>query len=91
MEESQVLWKGFIICRKGPYWIVRNYKKTVGGTFTHLSAAQRFIDGRLETEKLKQYRAGVKKIKKLPINKRKKEYIKLCQTLNITLPPSWEV
>lgn len=90
MEESEVLWKGFVIKRKGPYWIVKNYRRTVGGTFTMLSAAKKYIDSKIEADRLKMYNAGVRKIKKLPINIRKKEYIKLCQTLNITLPPSWE-
>lgn len=88
MEDSQILWKDFIILREGPYWVVRNSTRYVGGTFTTLTAAKRYIDGRVETDKLKEYTAGLNKIKKMPIKNRKKEYEKLCQTLNISSPLS---
>lgn len=91
MEYTQENRQGFVIIKDGPYWIVRKHKRPVGGTFTMLSAAQKYIEKRIEADRQKEYTAGVRRIKKLPINKRKKEYIKLCQTLNITLPHSWEV
>lgn len=84
MEESEIVWKDYLIIRKGPYWVVRNSTRYIGGTFTMLSAAKKFIDGKIETDKLKDYKEGLNKIKKMPLKNRKKEYEKLCQTLNIS-------
>lgn len=88
MEESEIVWEGFVILRKGPYWVIKNSTRYVGGTFTNLFEAKKYIQGRIEKEKVKAYKVGLRKIHKMPINKRKKEYIKLCQTLNISSPLS---
>lgn len=84
MENSETLWKDFVIVRQGPYWVVRNSTRYIGGFFTTLSAAKRYIDARIEDDKLSTYKTGIREIKKMPINKRKKEYDKLCQTLDIS-------
>lgn len=84
MENSETLWKDFVIVRQGPYWVVRNNTRYIGGTFTTLTAAKRFVDERIEDDKLEAYKTGLNQIKKMPINKRKKEYDKLCQTLDIS-------
>lgn len=88
MEESEIVWEGFVILRKGPYWVIKNSTRYVGGTFTNVFEAKKYIQGRIEKEKVKAYKLGLRKIHKMPINKRKKEYIKLCQTLNISSPLS---
>ena len=88
MEESEIVWEGFVILRKGPYWVIKNSTRYVGGDFTNVFEAKKYIRGRIEKEKIKAYKTNLRKIRKMPINKRKKEYIKLCQTLNISSPLS---
>lgn len=88
MEESEIIWEGFVILRKGPYWIIKNSTRYVGGTFTSVFEAKKYIRRRIEEEKIKAYKVDLRKIRKMPINKRKKEYLKLCQTLNISSPLS---
>ena len=84
MEESQILWKDYLIIRQGPYWVVRNKTRYIGGSFTTLNAAKRFVDAKAEDDRIEAYNKGLREIRKMPIGKRKKEYEKLCQTLNIS-------
>lgn len=90
MEESEIIWEGFVILRKGPYWVIKNSTRYVGGTFTNIFEAKKYIRSRIEKEKIRAYNSGLRKIRKMPIKKRKKEYEKLCQTLNILSPLSQE-
>lgn len=81
MEESKEDWKGYLVYRQGKYWRVRNNGYTYPGVFTMLSKAREFVDSLVVDEKFKEYKRGLKRIREIPdLNKRTKEYKKLCQT-----------
>lgn len=83
MEETQTEWKGYIIIRAGKNWKVRNQKVYVGGTFTMLEKAKAFIDAQIVDKEREEYLTALRRIRKIKdLNKRSKEYKKLCQIHN---------
>lgn len=82
MEESQEERKGYLIVRQGPYWKVRNCNRYVGGTFTMLSKARDWVDARAVEDLDKAWKKAIRRLKKIKdLNKRTKEYKKLCQEM----------
>lgn len=82
MEESKEIWKGYIIVRQGSVWRVRNYNRYVGGSFTMLSKAKAWIDGRVNDDKESEWKTAIRRIRRIKdLNKRSKEYKKLCQEM----------
>lgn len=81
MEDSKKEWKNFVILRQGGFWVVRNHKRFVGGRFTTRQEAERYINRRREEYKRYLMSSGLLKIRRMPIKIRKKEYEKLCQTI----------
>lgn len=84
MEEQTLEWKkDLLIVRDGRFFKVRNCNTYIGGSFTTLEHAKRFIAGynnkRIDTIVKKE----TKKIQKSdkPIKQRMKEYKELCQAI----------
>lgn len=81
MEESKEVWKDYIIVRDGKNWKVRNCNVYVGGTFTMLCKAKAWIEAEIKRKETKKYNSELCRIRKIKdIDKRTKEYKKLCQT-----------
>lgn len=86
MEESKEDWKGYLIYRSGKYWRVRNENYSYPGVFTMLSKARAYVDALIvnstHKERKRVYSKEIKRIREISdLNKRTKEYKKLCQTL----------
>lgn len=82
MEETKEERKGYLIVRQGPYWRVRNGNRYVGGTFTMLSKARDWVDARVNTDYEKAWKRAIIRLKRIKdLNKRTKEYKKLCQAM----------
>ena len=79
MEDKKTEWKNFIILKQGPFWVVRNGKRFVGGKFTSQHEAERYINRRKEAYKRTLLISARRKVLKMPIRLRKKEYDRLCQ------------
>ena len=84
MEEQTIEWKkDLTIVRDGKFFRVRNCNAYIGGAFTTLEHAKRFINGYNNKRIDKIVKQEIKKIKQSdkPINKRMKEYKELCQNI----------
>lgn len=84
METPKINWKNLVVAKKGFYWVVRNNNMDKGGLFTTYEKAEQFRQSVLEKLKKTFYRVAIKRIRKLPIKDRKKEYDRICQILNIS-------
>jgi hypothetical protein len=81
MEESKEIRKDFIIVRDGKNWKVRSGNIYIGGTFTMLEKARAWIDAEVIRRERKEYNSELYRIRKIKdLDKRTKEYKKLCQT-----------
>lgn len=81
MEESKEIRKDFIIVRDGKNWRVRSGNIYIGGTFTMLEKARAWIDAEVIRRERKEYNSELYRIRKIKdLDKRTKEYKKLCQT-----------
>lgn len=81
MEESKEIRKDFIIVRDGKNWKVRSGNQYIGGTFTMLEKARAWIDAEVIRRERKEYNSELYRIRKIKdLDKRTKEYKKLCQT-----------
>ena len=85
MEESKEIRKDFIIVRDGKNWKVRSGNIYIGGTFTMLEKARAWIDAEVIRRERKEYNSELYRIRKIKdLDKRTKEYKKLCQTQQST-------
>ena len=81
MEESKEIRKDFIIVRDGKNWKVRSGNIYIGGTFTMLEKARAWVDAEVIRRERKEYNSELYRIRKIKdLDKRTKEYKKLCQT-----------
>lgn len=81
MEESKEIRKDFIIVREGKNWRVRSGNIYIGGTFTMIDKARAWIDAEVIRRERKEYNSELYRIRKIKdLDKRTKEYKKLCQT-----------
>jgi len=79
MEDQKKEWKNYIVLREGAFWVVRNFKREVGGRFTTKDRALQYIESQRNDFKRKLYKRELRKIRKLPIAIRKRKYLELCQ------------
>lgn len=80
MAEQTEKRKTFKIIRDGRFYKVYNEKHLFPSVFTTYRLAEQFIDRLLTVREEQEFRAAVHEIKKMKnINKKMKEYKKLCQ------------
>ena len=56
MEESQEVWKDYIIVRDGKYWRVFREHHYYGGLFTMLSKARAYVDVLVNNKEIEDYK-----------------------------------
>ena len=84
METPKINWKNLVVAKKGFYWVVRNSNMDKSGLFTTYEKAEQYRQSLLEKYKKTFYSIAIKRIHRLPIKERKKEYDRICQILSIS-------
>jgi len=81
MEEQTENGSSYVIVRDGPFYKIKHNTRWVGGSFTEIFRAQRWIDAQLQRAEEKEFKKELKQILKEPdLKKRTRKYNKLCQT-----------